>query len=93
MSNQIWNVDVIVMPKAGVNDPEGEAILGGLKMLGYNDVQHVRSGKMIRLRIAAEEESDARARASKMADRLLANPVIEVFEVSVAGLAKEEIVR
>jgi phosphoribosylformylglycinamidine synthase PurS subunit len=93
MSNRIWNVDVVVMPKAGVNDPEGEAILGGLNMLGYNEVQHVRSGKMIRLRIAAEDESIARARAGEMADRLLANPVIEVFEVSVAGLAKVEVER
>jgi phosphoribosylformylglycinamidine synthase len=88
-SNQIWDVDVVVMPKAGVNDPEGEAILGGLKMLGYGDVHRVRSGKTIRLQVAAADEARANARASEMADRLLANPVIEVFEVTVVGLARE----
>jgi phosphoribosylformylglycinamidine synthase len=86
---RIWNVDVEVMPKAGVNDPEGEAILGGLKMLGYSGVSRVRAGRLIRLEVAADDESAARSAAAKMADQLLANPVIEVFEVNVVGVAKE----
>ncbi len=90
LSDRKWLVDVVVMPKAGVNDPEGEAILGGLKSLGYGEVGRVRSGKMIRIEVAASDEEAAKSRASEMADRLLANPVIESFEVVVAGEATSE---
>ena len=69
------------MPKEGVNDPEGEAILGGLHDLGYESVSRVRSGKLFHVEIAAEDESQARMLATSMADRLLANPVIETFTV------------
>jgi phosphoribosylformylglycinamidine synthase PurS subunit len=93
MADRLWDIDVIVMPKAGVNDPEGEAILGGLGMLGYGDVCRVRSGKMIRLQVSAQNEATASARASDMADRLLANPVIEVYEIRLVGLAKEAALR
>ncbi|MCC6790498.1 MAG: phosphoribosylformylglycinamidine synthase subunit PurS [Thermomicrobiales bacterium] len=89
MVDQLWDIDVEVMPKAGVNDPAGEAILGGLGMLGYSEVRKVRSGKSIRLVLAAPDEATAANRASEMADRLLANPVIEVFDVRVVGPAKE----
>ncbi len=89
MSESTWDVDVIVMPKAGVNDPEGEAIRGGLKMLGYGSVSRVRAGRMIKLQLEATSADAASAMASEMADKLLANPVIEVFEVAVVGLAKE----
>jgi len=93
MSNRTWIVDVVVMPKPGVNDPEGEAILGGLRSLGYSEVERVRSGKTIQLEIAAANEDVARERASQMAERLLANPVVEVFEVVVAGPSIEEAAR
>jgi phosphoribosylformylglycinamidine synthase PurS subunit len=91
--DQLWDIDVEVMPKAGVNDPEGEAILGGLGMLGYSDVKRVRSGKLIRLQVTAPDVSVASDRAGEMASKLLANPVIEVFEVRVVGPAKEAATR
>ena len=69
------------MPKAGVNDPEGEAIRGGLQSLGYEGVQRVRAGKHYRLRIAATEADAARASAEEMANKLLANPVIQTFVI------------
>lgn len=83
MSDRVWDIDVIVMPKPGVNDPEGEAILGGLRSLGHADVSRVRAGRMIRLEVTAPDAAAARASATVMADRLLANPVIEVFDVRV----------
>lgn len=86
---QIWEIDVEIMPKAGVNDPEGEAILGGLGMLGYSEVTRVRSGKLIRLQVSAADEASAANRAGQMAGQLLANPVIEVYEVKVVGPVKE----
>lgn len=69
------------MPKAGVNDPEGEAIRGGLESLGYDAVQRVRAGKHYRLRIFAPQAEAARASAEEMANRLLANPVIQTFVI------------
>ncbi len=74
-----WVAEVLVMPKDGVNDPQGEAIAGGLRDLGYSSVQRVRSGKRFTVELLASSESEARANAESMADRLLANPVIEVF--------------
>ena len=69
------------MPKPGVNDPEGEAIRGGLQSLGYQGVQRVRAGKHYRLRIVAPEADAARASAEEMANKLLANPVIQTFVI------------
>jgi phosphoribosylformylglycinamidine synthase PurS subunit len=77
----LWRVDVVVVPKEGVNDPEGEAILGGLRSLGYDEARRVRSGRFFTLDIEAEDEQDAKARASRMADQLLANPVIQSFYI------------
>lgn len=85
-----WSVDVVIMPKPGVNDPEGESILGGLRSLGFADVRRVRSGKTIHLEVSASSTEAARARATDMANRLLANPVIEVFEVIVSDDAVRE---
>ena len=78
-----WCASVTVLPKTGVNDPEGEAILGGLQQLGYSEVSRVRAGRLFHVFIEAPDEAAARARASRMADQLLANPVIEQFSIDV----------
>lgn len=78
------------MPKTGVNDPEGEAIRGGLQSLGYEGVQRVRAGKHYRLRIAAPEAEAARASAEEMASKLLANPVIQSYVIESVTAATEE---
>jgi phosphoribosylformylglycinamidine synthase len=77
------------MPKPGVNDPEGEAIRGGLQSLGYQGVERVRAGKHYRLRIAALDEASAQAAAEEMANKLLANPVIQTFVIESVSKAKE----
>jgi phosphoribosylformylglycinamidine synthase subunit PurS len=79
-----WRVDVTVMPKDGVSDPQGEAVRGGLAMLGHTGVERVRVGRHIILDIDAATAEEARAAAVQMAEQLLANPVIEQFEVSDA---------
>lgn len=76
-----WIVDVLVMPKAGVNNPEGDAIRSGLKSLGHQDVASVRSGKYYRLWITGAGPEQVAARATEMADQLLANPVIQTFSI------------
>lgn len=77
------------MPKPGVNDPEGEAIRGGLQSLGYDGVERVRAGKHYRLRLSAPEASSARATAEDMANKLLANPVIQTFVIESVTEAAE----
>lgn len=78
-----WCASVTVLPKTGVNDPEGEAILGGLHQLGYADVSRVRAGRIFHVFIEAADEAGALAQANRMADQLLANPVIEQFSVEI----------
>jgi phosphoribosylformylglycinamidine synthase len=80
---------VTVLPKRGVNDPEGEAILGGLGQLGYTSVKRVRAGRLFHVQITAESAEDARSQATRMAEQLLANPVIEQFSVDVEPLTNQ----
>jgi phosphoribosylformylglycinamidine synthase subunit PurS len=72
-----------VRPKAEVRDPQGEAVAGALRSLGM-DVADVRTGKEIVVRFAASDEPAAREKAKQMGDQLLANPVIEEFDIEVA---------
>jgi phosphoribosylformylglycinamidine synthase len=76
-----WTVEVVVLPKEGVNDPEGEAILGGLRNLGHETVDEVRAGRLMRLTVAAPDLAAAQAEVELMCERLLANPVIERYHI------------
>ena len=71
-----------VLPKAEVRDPQGEAVRGALRSLGLK-VSDVRTGKEIVVTFEAHDESAARKTAERMGDQLLANPVIESYEVEV----------
>jgi phosphoribosylformylglycinamidine synthase len=76
-----WAAEVVVIPKPGVNDPEGEAIRNGLRSLGHAGVERVRAGRFFRLELQATDAASATARLTTMCEQLLANPVIESFEV------------
>ena len=76
-------VAVNVHLKKGVLDPQGKAVLHALETLGFNDVKNVRVGKQILLDIDTEDKEKAIEEAKKMADELLANPVIENYEIEV----------
>ncbi len=76
-------VAVTVMLKDGVLDPQGRAIGQALTTLGFGGVGEVRAGKLIELELAETDPERARARATEMARRLLANPVIESFSVHI----------
>ena len=73
---------VLVRPKAEVRDPQGEAVLAALRSLGH-DAAEVRTGKEIVVTFEAEDENAARLTAERMGDQLLANPVIESYEVEI----------
>lgn len=74
---------VTVMLKPGVLDPQGRAIGHALGTLGFEGVGEVRAGKRIELHLAESDPGRARAAAEEMARRLLANPVIESYQVEV----------
>ena len=75
---------IYVSPKPGVVDPQGLAILGGLKSLGYDSVSGVRAGRYIEVQLGeAETRDEAETRTREMCSQLLANPVIEDFRFEV----------
>lgn len=75
---------VHVRLKSGVLDPQGRAVADALQGLGYAEALDARVGKVIELDLDETDPARAKARASEMAARLLANPVIESFEVEIA---------
>jgi len=79
-----YSVIVRILLKDGVLDPQGETIGRALQDLEFDSVSKVSTGKLFRLEINAETEADARKVAGDAASRLLANPVIERYEIEVA---------
>ena len=78
-------VEITHLP--GIADPQGATVERSLPALGYDNVSQVRVGKSISLMIDAADESAARAQVDEMCHRLLANPVIEAYEIDLTGLA------
>ena len=75
-------VVVTVMPRAGVLDPQGQAVQGALGRMGFDGVGDVRIGRRIELELDGD---DPEGRARRMCEELLANPLIEDYAVEVAG--------
>ncbi len=81
MPNYLARVYVTLKPT--VNDPQGLTIADGLRSLGFAEVEGVRAGKYIEVRLTAASAEAARARVDSMCDRLLANPIIETYRFEV----------
>ena len=75
---------VTIMPKDGVLDPQGEAIRLALSGLGFDGVEGVRQGKLIALDLSATERHEAEEEVARMCRTLLANEVIESWQVEFA---------
>ena len=71
---------VYITPKRGILDPQGKAVESSLHALGFGEVQDVKVGKYIELRLRDAEPQAATARVREMCERLLANGVIEDFQ-------------
>ena len=71
------------MPLKELLDPQGKAVMGGLENLGLSGVEDVRVGKNITLRVNADSAEKAKQIAEEASKKLLSNPVMEYFEVSV----------
>ena len=70
---------VYVSLKPTVNDPQGRTIADGLRSLGFSEVEGVRAGKYIEIRLDAQDPAAAQKRVDAMCDQLLANPIIETY--------------
>jgi phosphoribosylformylglycinamidine synthase subunit PurS len=75
---------VFVTLKPSVFDPQGKTIADALQSLGYSGVEEVRQGKYFELDLAETEVAKAKALAAEVADKLLANPVIESYRIEIA---------
>jgi phosphoribosylformylglycinamidine synthase len=78
-----YTVQIKVMPLKELLDPQGKAVMGGLENLGLSGVEDVRVGKNITLLVNADSAEKAKLVAEEASKKLLANPVMEYFEVSV----------
>jgi len=78
-----YTVQIKVMPLKELLDPQGKAVMGGLQNLGLSGVEDVRVGKNITLQLNANSAEEAKQKAEEASKKLLANPVMEYFEVSV----------
>jgi phosphoribosylformylglycinamidine synthase subunit PurS len=75
-------VTVLVRPKQGILDPQGEAVEGSLRKLGFS-VGGARVGRLVDLEVDAATSQEAKTQAERMCNELLANPLIESFEIEV----------
>ena len=78
-----FTVQVKVVPLKELLDPQGKAVMGGLQNLGLTNVEDVRIGKNITLQVNADSAEKAKQIAEDASKKLLSNPVMEYFEVSV----------
>ena len=73
---------VLVRPKQGILDPQGQAVESSLRQLGFS-VDGARIGRVVDLEVEANDAATARAEVERMCEQLLANPLIESYEIEV----------
>jgi phosphoribosylformylglycinamidine synthase len=76
---------VFVTLKNGVLDPQGKAIGHALSGLGFEGIGEVRQGKLIEIELSERDAAKARARLTEMCEKLLANTIIEKYEIELKG--------
>jgi phosphoribosylformylglycinamidine synthase subunit PurS len=80
----MYTAHITIMPLTNLLDPQGKAVLGGLENLGISTVKDVRVGKHITLQINANSAEEAATIADTAAQKLLANAVMEQYEIKIA---------
>jgi phosphoribosylformylglycinamidine synthase len=73
---------VLVRPKPGILDPQGQAVEASLRQLGF-DVGEARVGRVVDVELGTDDPAEARAQLDRMCEQLLANPLIESYSVSL----------
>ena len=82
----MYRAEFIVKPRSGVRDPQGEAVEGALRGIGYDAVTVHCVGRYLQMDIEADSEEKARALADEMSERLLVNPNLETYELTLKAL-------
>jgi phosphoribosylformylglycinamidine synthase subunit PurS len=75
---------ILVRPKSGILDPQGAAVETALEHLGFA-VSGARVGKVVDLEVSSDDATEARAQVEKMCEQLLANPLMESYEIELHG--------
>jgi phosphoribosylformylglycinamidine synthase len=78
-------VEVRIALRSGLLDPEGNAIQHALRSLEFDEVEEVRVGRLLRVKLLADSAQSARDAADAMCRKLLANPVTEDYEIQMEG--------
>jgi len=78
-----FSVEIRVVPRRGILDPQGKAVAGALATLGFGGVDEVHVGRLVIVEMEAEDREEAERSATAMCRQLLANPVTEDFDVRV----------
>jgi phosphoribosylformylglycinamidine synthase subunit PurS len=73
---------VLIRPKRGILDPQGEAVRGSLRKLGF-PVAQARVGRLVEIELETDDPDEARAQLDRMSTELLTNPLIESFEIEL----------
>ena len=81
-----FRVSVHITPRRGILDPQGKAVEGALHSLGFGGVKEVHVGRYLIVETEAAGQGEAEASVKAMCERLLANPVIEDFEIESAAV-------
>jgi phosphoribosylformylglycinamidine synthase len=85
-----YHLEIRIIPRPGVLDPQGKAIHHALHELGYDGTEEVRVGKAINVELEAGSEAEARETVDEMCRKLLANPVTEEYEISLVQATGSE---
>jgi phosphoribosylformylglycinamidine synthase len=80
-----YRAHIRVVPRAGLLDPQGQAVEHALTALGFAEAENVRIGKAIEVQVKAANRGEAEARVRQMCEKLLANPVTEDILIEVEG--------
>ncbi len=80
-----YRIDIHIVPRRGILDPQGKAVADALHSLGFSEVSDVRIGRHLVVEAVATSEEAARTSARAMCEKLLANPVTEDFEIAAVA--------
>lgn len=81
-----FRADITVMPHRALLDPQGKAVTSSMGNIGLPEIENVRIGKHIQLDVTADSQEAAEAMVKEACDKLLANPIMEVYEFTLAEL-------
>lgn len=78
-----YKAEINIMPLKALLDPQGKAVTGSMKNIGLPEIQNVRIGKHISLELEAPSRESAQKKVEESCKKLLANPIMEFFEITL----------